>query len=155
MYDVPLDGRPGRLSFGPRPRSASEVAGVDWLLSLLTPEETRELGLESLSARTYPIPDRHCPEDRSGLTEVLLEAQACLEAGGHVHIHCRAGIGRAGMVTACLLLRLGVADVWKRLSEVRGVAVPDTPEQREWADAYGRSLNGAANLDEALGRLLS
>lgn len=155
MYDVPLDGRPGRLSFGPRPRSASEVAGVDWLLSLLTPEETAELGLESLSAQRFPIPDRQCPEDRPALTGLLFQAQDCLKAGGHVHIHCRAGIGRAGMVTACLLMRLGVADVWERLSEVRGVAVPDTLEQREWADAYGRSLNGASNLDEALGRLLS
>jgi hypothetical protein len=155
LYHVPLEGIPGRLSFGPRPRSASELAGVDWLLSLLTPEETRELGLESQVAHRYSIADRHCPGEPASLTTLLVEAQACLNRGGHVHIHCRAGIGRAGMVTACLLMRLGVRDVWDRLQAARGVAVPDTPKQKQWAEDYGRRLNGASNLDEALGRLLS
>lgn len=72
-------------------------------------------------------------------------------ARGHVHIHCRAGIGRAGLVTACLLYHLGRTAVWETLERARGVPVPDTDEQKEWVERF--RFRGATTLDEALGQL--
>ncbi|MBX3170985.1 MAG: hypothetical protein KF760_26495 [Candidatus Eremiobacteraeota bacterium] len=54
---------------------------------------------------------------------------------------------QAGMVTACLLKRLGIPGIWEKLKRARGVAVPDTDEQERFR------FRGAATLDEALGLL--
>jgi len=67
MFDVPRAEIPGRLSFGPRPRSAAEVAGIDLVVNLLTDVEISELNLHWLEARRLPIEDRHCPPDRARL----------------------------------------------------------------------------------------
>lgn len=151
MFDVPLGDFKGRLTFGPRPRRPEDVAGVDLVVNLLTDEEMIELSLGWLAARRLPIPDRQCPPDEPALRQLLAEAEEQLCSGGHVHIHCRAGIGRAGMVTACLLKRLGFLEVWEMLELARGVAVPDTDEQKQWVEQF--RVRGAATLDEALGLL--
>jgi len=149
MFDIPLQH--GRLTFGPRPRRPEDVAGVTLVVNLLTDEEIGELSLQWLTSRRFPIPDRCCPSSPEALRVLLGEAQDCLEAGGHVHVHCRAGIGRAGLVMACLLYRLGSQGVWEKLEQARGVAVPDTDEQKQWVERFRRP--GATSLDEALGML--
>ena len=56
-------------------------------------------------------------------------------AGGeHIVIHCRAGIGRTGMVAAGVLLHCGFEpdEALEHISLKRGVTVPDTDEQIEW-----------------------
>jgi len=60
--------------------------------------------------------------------------EAKIRNGGSVGVHCRASIGRAGLVTAGALMRLGFveADAWRRASSARGTPVPDTDEQRLW-----------------------
>ena len=154
MFDIPLTEIPGRLSFGPRPRSAAEVAGIDLVVNLLTDGEMHELGMDWLSSRRLPIRDRECPPNRVLFDLVLEEAEACLRGGGRVHIHCRAGIGRAGLVSACLVSRLdGGAHLWERLSRARGVDCPDTEEQKAWVEDYRRFQGGVASFDEALRRL--
>jgi len=48
-------------------------------------------------------------------------------------------LGRAGMITAGVLVELGVPleDAWMKTSTARGRVVPDTEEQRFWvADAF-------------------
>jgi hypothetical protein len=54
--------------------------------------------------------------------------------GRSVGIHCRASIGRAGLVAVGTLLRLGVGedDAWQRASVARGRQVPIPDEQRIW-----------------------
>ncbi|WP_406324718.1 tyrosine protein phosphatase [Streptomyces niveus] len=67
------------------------------------------------------------PVDTAQLSDGLAD-------GAHVVAHCRAGIGRASLLAAALLI-LGGTDpdlAWHALEEARGLAVPDTPEQREW-----------------------
>ena len=49
-------------------------------------------------------------------------------------VHCRAGIGRTGVAASGVLLHAGFKpdEAFERISELRGVGVPDTEEQRDW-----------------------
>ncbi|MEW2490850.1 hypothetical protein [Streptomyces sp. NPDC048411] len=57
-----------------------------------------------------------------------------LHDGAHVVTHCRAGIGRSSLLAAALLILNGVdpETAWNQIERARGLAVPDTAEQREW-----------------------
>ncbi|BAJ26902.1 MULTISPECIES: tyrosine phosphatase [Kitasatospora] len=148
---------PGRLSTMARPRGgdwlAEEMAGlaaagVDELVSALTPAECAELGLtaEAECARaaglrftSVPIPDLSVPAPAEVLPVVDGLARR-LAAGGHVVLHCRAGIGRSSLLAASVLIRSGADpdDAWARIGRARGLAVPDTAEQRAWTDRLPR-----------------
>jgi protein-tyrosine phosphatase len=143
---------PGRLGIASRPRGGDwlndEVrswreAGVDVVVSLLTPDEEKDLGLEDeeqvvraegLGFHRLPIPDRGVPSSRSELAGVLPTVAAALQGGENVTIHCRQGIGRSSLVAASLLVDAGVTpdQAFQNIAEVRGVPVPETPEQRDW-----------------------
>ena len=160
-----LDGPwPGKLALAARPRGGDwlddELAawkrdGVDVVLSLLTPEEEIDLDLrnESHSARTqgikflsFPIPDRQVPNSESEMTAALEEVNSSLAAGLRVVVHCRQGIGRTGLIAACLLVTRGLSPdaAVKQLTAVRGVAVPETIEQRNWINHYAAVLAGTS-----------
>jgi protein-tyrosine phosphatase len=122
-------------------------AGIDTVLSLLTPEEEQDLDLtretEEAKARgmkfaSLPIPDRQVPNSESEVSAVLDGLDADLAVGKNVVIHCRQGIGRAGLVAACLLVSKGLTPetAVKNLSSARGNPVPETVEQRRWIDHY-------------------
>jgi protein-tyrosine phosphatase len=97
------------------------------------------VGIEFLSSPTKDF----------GLPEVLVfdalvqKIAGMLEDGRHVAVHCRAGIGRSGMVTAATLMALGL-DVGTAISQVaqaRGVPIPDTVEQGKFiADCEKRRI---------------
>lgn len=146
------DVAPGLLAFGARPRAGDwledEIVGYKRLgfshvVSLLEPAEASELGLatedllceaQRITFHSLPIPDRDFPrrpEEPILLANTLAEAIA---RGEGVFIHCRAGIGRSGIITALLMLRLGVPfdSVFSSLSASRGIRVPDTEKQEQW-----------------------
>ena len=54
--------------------------------------------------------------------------------GEHVVIHCRAGIGRTGIIAGAVLICAGysAAEALHMISFARGVLVPDTDEQDRW-----------------------
>jgi len=151
---------PGRLAVGPRPRGGEWLkddisdwkrAHVDGVLSLLTAEEEQDLDLrdEASEARTqgmsfasFPIPDRQIPKSESKLAEVLEGVARDLSAGRNVLIHCRQGIGRSGLVAACLLVKKGLSPgaAIDSVSAARGVSVPETAEQRDWIDHHAAAL---------------
>jgi protein-tyrosine phosphatase len=66
------------------------------------------------------------------------EIVAALNAGQHVAVHCRIGIGRSAMLAAAALVALGDASqqAFARIEAARGLPVPDTPEQRRWVEQY-------------------
>jgi protein-tyrosine phosphatase len=153
---------PGKLAVGPRPRGGDWLRGdlaswkrahIDAVLSLLTPDEERDLDLrdEASEARTqgirftsFPIPDRQIPRSEAKLADVLERIAGDLSTGKNVLVHCRQGIGRSGLVAACLLVKKGMSPgaAVDSVSAARGMPVPETTEQRDWIDHYAAALTG-------------
>lgn len=155
---------PRRLAISPRPAGGDALheelrrwanEGVAIVVSLLEPREARDLELHQergacqevgMKYLSYPIPDRGVPSSRREFNRFLVEALALLDQGQSMVIHCRAGIGRTGLVAGCLLGRMGVASgmVFDVLSKVRGVPVPDTEEQSAWVQDFNTWMHRAA-----------
>ena len=155
----------GRLAVSARPCGGDDLAsevdgwkrnGVDTVVSLLTPSEIRELQLDGereacraagIEFIHFPIADRGLPDSAAAFTALIRRIEAQLEQNRGVLIHCRAGIGRTGMLASLVLIALGAdadsafARVGARRAPVR---VPDTGEQREWALKIARELVPAA-----------
>jgi protein-tyrosine phosphatase len=159
-----LDGTwPGKLALAPRPRGGDWLedyiaswsrAGIRTVLSLLTPEEQRDLELRNepvevlqhgMQFLSFPIPDRQIPRSEAKWSEVLETVAADLSAGKNVLVHCRQGIGRTGLVAACLLVKNGMSPgaAVDSVSAARGLPVPETSEQRDWIDRYNLALTAA------------
>ncbi len=98
-------------------------------------KEARDAGLEFIS---FPIPDRQVPESEHRLARTLDKLEHSLSSGTRVLIHCRQGVGRSGLVAACLLVKKGLSPgaAVEILTAVRGVPVPETEVQRDWIDHY-------------------
>jgi protein-tyrosine phosphatase len=156
-----LDGPwPGRLGLAARPRGGDWLsdemaiwkrAGVGVVLSLLTPDEERDLDLvdEASEAKrqkmkfwSLPIPDRQVSKSETKLAETLDKVSNALSTGENVLVHCRQGVGRTGLVAACLLVKSGMSPgaAVENVSAARGVPVPETVEQRDWIDHYATAL---------------
>ena len=124
---------------------------MDTVVSLLTADEERELELvgeaqeakaQGMSFVSLPILDRQVPSSETELTATLELLDAQLSQGKNAVIHCRQGIGRSGLVAACLLVTKGLSpqEAVKRVSAARDTRVPETPEQRSWIDHYAALL---------------
>ena len=154
------DRWPGRVALSSRPRGGDwledEVAewkrvGVTTVLSLLEQQEQQELDLQNeadevrrqgLEFVSLPIPDRHVPRSEVALAQPLEKLDRTLREGRNVLIHCRQGVGRSGLIAACLLVKKGMSPgaAIEKISAVRGVRVPETEEQREWIDHYAAAF---------------
>jgi len=126
--------------------------GYSVVVSLLTDPEQIELELvdegrhcEELGVKfvRLPIEDMRVPPLDGPTLEVLDALRQLHSAGNWIAVHCRAGIGRSPMIAACVMVsaRCGVHSAFIQLSEARGIRVPETPEQREWALAYEKLVH--------------
>jgi len=160
VFETPLhwvDGiAPARLALSARPRGGEALAdemaawrraGVDVVVSLLQADEARRLELRDESAacraagmafRSLPIVDHGLPASAKEVDAFVAELADVLRQGHAVAIHCFAGIGRTGMVAACVLHRLGVPapELFHRLSRARGISMPDTAAQADWVERF-------------------
>jgi predicted protein tyrosine phosphatase len=159
LFPIPTP-YPGRLAFAPRPRGGDwlademagwRAAGAEMVVSLLTPGEEAEFGLEGeadaagangLRFVRFPVPDRDVPASRDGFRELVSEVAGELAAGRGVVVHCRQGIGRAGLVAVGVLIAAGLDPdaAVNRVSAARGRPVPETPAQRRWLDEFAGEL---------------
>lgn len=170
LYFIPAPAL-GRLAITARPRGSDWLedeargwrqAGVDVVVSLLTPDEADEMGLagerqecekQGIRFVTLPVPDRGVPSLTSGgsVAERLAEQ---LRGGATIAVHCRQGIGRSAVLAAAVMGALGVAPeaALRQIAEARGRPVPETPEQREWVLRFARTagLNPAARPEETV-----
>ena len=63
----------------------------------------------------------------------MFELHEHYRAGKAVAAHCRGSVGRSPLLASIMTLDGGSADdVWQRISQARGVSVPDTDAQRNW-----------------------
>jgi protein-tyrosine phosphatase len=144
------------LAIMPRPRGGDwledEVrswrrTGIDVVVSLLTPDEVADFSLtdeEELCAAnaiqflSFAITDRSAPSSRPATVELLTRLVKSLTEAKNVAIHCRQGIGRAGLIAASLLVMSGtdVETAMARVSAARGCTVPETPEQHRWITEF-------------------
>lgn len=122
-------------------------AGIQTLVSLLEPDEAKELGLageEKLAEDAgmhflnYPIPDTKVPHDAAHFHSFVAGIANRLQAGESVGVHCRGCIGRSTILAACALIQMG----WKPLDAVaeveaaRGYPVPENDDQLRWIQRY-------------------
>lgn len=125
--------------------------GVDIVVSLLTPDEERELDLEgekdAMEAQgmkyfSFPIEDCGTPASMSEAQALIGGLVKAMKAGKAIGFHCRAGIGRSPMIAAAVLAASGIPvdRVLKALSEARGWPVPETDDQRRWIERLMESL---------------
>ncbi|MFH1299546.1 MAG: protein-tyrosine phosphatase family protein [Planctomycetota bacterium] len=117
--------------------------GISHIVSLLEYEEAVEVGLEEeqemaekheMQFTSFPLPDRGLPSSVSEFSRFTKSLYAGIKAGDVTVVHCRAGIGRAGIVAAGVLLHhgLGTEQAFELISKQRRIEVPDTPEQYHW-----------------------
>jgi protein-tyrosine phosphatase len=123
--------------------AAWRSAGIDVVVSLLEPEEEAQLVLEGeakaaaasgIDFRPFPIPDRGVPASRESVATLANEIVDALETGKNVAVHCRQGIGRSSLIVAGVLVAAGgdVSTALETIQQSRGLAVPETEEQRRW-----------------------
>jgi protein-tyrosine phosphatase len=160
MYGVPMPpalfvietGSAGRLATMAHPATddrlpdamvALRQSGVDILVSALTPDEYRLLGLvhephEAVAAgldfRSLPIRDVDIPAGMAPVLDLSARLAEDVGAGRFVVTHCRAGIGRCSMLAGATLVRMGVSpdEAWQRIRTARGLPVPDNGAQERW-----------------------
>lgn len=148
----------GRVAIMPRPRGGDWLedeigfwrhAGIDVVLSLLTPGEVNDLDLaqekalaeaQGIQFLSFPIEDRSVPASREAMLKLLSELLRHLTEGRNVAIHCRQGIGRAPLVAIGILMLAGLdrQTAKQRVSTARGVAVPETLQQDQWIAAFAK-----------------
>jgi protein-tyrosine phosphatase len=153
----------GQLAVAPRPR------GGDWLqaeifawrskhinavVSLLVPQEVSELGLQEeaeicasyrIEFLNLPIEDRSVPTSYLETLGLIRYLDSRLTHGENILIHCRQGVGRAGIIAAGLLIYRGIDPqaAIQRVSLARGIPVPETKEQLAWLVDLGSNMIAA------------
>jgi protein-tyrosine phosphatase len=146
IYEVVTIGT-GKLSVMPMPASGEGVAGlrqlgIDHVVSLLEVDEQSDVGLAEEEANciksgmrytSFPITDRDVPQKADALA-LAATLHRDISSGEHVVIHCRAGIGRTGMIASAVLIQAGYSsgEAIHIVSFARGALIPDTVEQENW-----------------------
>lgn len=152
MLLIPSQSWPGKLFVSSRPRGGDWLGdeaeqwrkgGIETVLSLLTQDEESELGVQDEAAEvanhgmkfiSFPIPDRGIPGSTTAAFKMLDAVHGELRRGKNVLVHCRQGIGRAGLVAASLLVMDGTEPhaAIEEVSKARGIRVPETADQEHW-----------------------
>jgi hypothetical protein len=88
-----------------------------------------------------PIADSGVPQGTAQIQGLIAEIRAAIEARRRIYIHCRAGIGRTGLVVGCYLADEGgngkaaikqLNELW--LQSDRSQTWPQVPQTAEQAD---------------------
>ena len=147
---------PRRIAIVPRQRggewledeaAAWREANLDVIVSLLEADENAafELAREAefceannISFFSFPIADRRVPVSKNALLELLNKLKMLLVKGKNIGIHCRQSIGRSALLAAALMVLFGISPsaAFQQLSQVRGLEVPETDEQRSWIENF-------------------
>ena len=130
-------------------------AGIECFLDLTHPSEIDPYDQVLPFQIEYlrkPIRDHGLPEKREHMMEILDCLHDALRSGRPAYVHCRAGIGRTGMVVGCLLVERGLtgdealdelARVWQQCERSKfWPSVPETLAQTDYVRLWtARKLN--------------
>ncbi|HEY2035975.1 MAG TPA: ADP-ribosylglycohydrolase family protein [Steroidobacteraceae bacterium] len=130
-------------------------AGIECFLDLTHPSEIDPYDQVLPFQIEYlrkPIRDHSLPEKREHMMEILDCLHDALRSGRPAYVHCRAGIGRTGMVVGCLLVERGLtgdealdelARVWQQCERSKfWPSVPETQAQTDYVRLWtSRQLN--------------
>jgi ADP-ribosyl-[dinitrogen reductase] hydrolase len=147
---------PGRLLAGEYPGGTTPEltrerlsrlleTGIDCFLDLTQPQEITPYDATLPSGIKYlrrSIIDHGTPTDPAVMTEILECLHGALREGRRIYLHCRAGIGRTGMVAGCLLAEQGFSGeealaelnrLWRQSARSdQWPRVPETKDQIEY-----------------------
>jgi len=116
---------PNRIAIVARPRggdwlcdelSALSREGMDVLVSMLTEQESNELGLNresegcgaaAITFVSLPIPDRSLPPDAKAFLHSVEQLAEMVREGRFLGVHCRGSNGRSSVLAVSILVRLG------------------------------------------------
>lgn len=134
------------------------------LEALQVPNLGAEVRRRFMEWHHFPIQDGSVPNadfeaswpDRSARLRTLLEG------GSRILIHCKGGLGRAGMISARLLVEMGVSPdtAIARVRAARNPRAIETREQERWvadgttADPWVIETTQAVRQDRAIGALI-
>jgi ADP-ribosyl-[dinitrogen reductase] hydrolase len=147
--------RPGQLLAGEHPASTEEpdtaarlrrllAAGIDAFIDLTEPGERqdyRPLLPVNVEYWRSAIVDSSVPDQPAQMLGIQARIRSALNRGRRVYLHCRAGIGRTGMVAGCYLAeqnRDGAAALkelnrlWRQ--SARSTSWPEVPQTDEQAE---------------------
>jgi ADP-ribosyl-[dinitrogen reductase] hydrolase len=127
------------------------AAGIECFLDLTHPTEIEPYDQVLPFHIEYlrkPIRDHGLPEKREHMMEILDCLHDALRSGRPSYVHCRAGIGRTGMVVGCLLVERGLtgeqaldelARVWQQCERSKfWPTVPETEAQIDYVRLWAR-----------------
>ncbi len=161
LYWIQSPG-PGRLAVMACPQGGDGLedhlrqlrrAGVDVVVSLLTPAEDGELGLDEegnlcaqlgMGFESLPVLDMDVPPSEEEAAEVIDRLARHVSASRGVAIHCRMGMGRSPLLAAAVLVRMGIPaeEALDRVSRARGLDVPTLDEQKDWVRRFAEERRG-------------
>ena len=124
-----------------------DVHRCDVLLVLVEDAELERFGVAALpdavAARgiellRHPIPDGGIPSDAAALRRTLDAVLARLRVGASVVVACRGGLGRTGLVVACLVRELAGPDAERAIELTRAArkGAVETAGQRAFITAW-------------------
>jgi predicted protein tyrosine phosphatase len=154
----------GTLAIMAHPASSGDAAariteiaagGINQVISLLEPAEANALGLQlegelvraaGMDFVSFAIPDMGLPASVAEFARLSLRLYWQVHAGSNSLIHCRAGVGRSGLLAAAVLMHQG-RDAQQALAHVarrRGMPVPETSDQGSWLEANQSAITAGA-----------
>jgi ADP-ribosylglycohydrolase len=124
-----------------------DVHGCDVLVLLVEDAELAAFGVARLPAAAaargiellrHPIPDGGVPADRPAFRVLLDGVAGRLRVGASVVVACRGGLGRTGLVVACLLRDLAGLDAESAVAITRSHrhGAIETDDQRAFIEAW-------------------
>jgi protein-tyrosine phosphatase len=114
------------------------------LVSLNIATLASEAERRSIRVVRLPIRDGGIPSKVEQLLALVTTIRTEAAGGSHVVIHCRAGLGRTGVVAGCALIAEGKSaqEAIEILHRVRSPRSPETLEQEEFLETFERHVRG-------------
>ncbi|HEY9616684.1 MAG TPA: cyclin-dependent kinase inhibitor 3 family protein [Microcoleaceae cyanobacterium] len=130
---------------------------VEKLVTLLETPEFAALQIPNLliqvqahgmRSQQFPIHDFGTPTSMQGLLELVESILEDVAQGQTVVIHCKAGLGRTGLVTAACLVALGYSpdDAFAAVRQSRPGSI-ETPAQEAYAEAFAKAWQARDTRD--------